>query len=136
MFGVISGSPGTGKFDPQAWILRRDFNMQTDNRLLDDMAKAASGALGSLAGLRHEIEMRVQQQLERLLGRMNLVSREEFDAVKAVAQAAREQQIKLERRLAEIEARVNGTPLPETKVAETKVTESAGEAREDLAKPD
>ena len=44
--------------------------MQTDNRLLDDMAKAASGALGSLAGLRHEIEMRVQQQLERLLGRM------------------------------------------------------------------
>jgi BMFP domain-containing protein YqiC len=63
--------------------------MQTDNRLLDDMAKAASGALGSLAGLRHEIEMRVQQQLERLLGRMNLVSREEFETMKSVAQAAR-----------------------------------------------
>jgi BMFP domain-containing protein YqiC len=115
--------------------------MQTDNRLLDDMAKAASGALGSLAGLRQEIEMRVQQQLERLLGRMNLVGREEFDAVKAVAQAAREQQIKLERRLAEIEARVNGTPLPETNVPETNVAEakgaeSAGEPREDLAKPD
>jgi len=81
--------------------------MQTDNRIFDDMAKAASGALGSLAGLRNEIEMRVQQQLERLLGRMNLVSREEFDAMKAVAQAAREQQIVLERRLAEIEARLN-----------------------------
>jgi len=86
--------------------------MQTDNRLLDDMAKAASGALGSLAGLRQEIEMRVQQQLERLLGRMNLVGRDEFEAMKAVAQAAREQQIKLERRLAEIEARLNGTPAP------------------------
>ncbi len=59
--------------------------MQTDNRLLDDMAKAASGALGSLTGLRHEIEMRVQQQLERLLGRMNLVSREEFETRKSVA---------------------------------------------------
>src|SRR3954465_12659144 len=87
--------------------------MQTDNRLLDDMAKAATGALGSLAGLRQEVEMRVQQQLERLLGRMNLVSREEFDAMKAVAQAAREQQIKLERRLEEIEARLSGTPGPE-----------------------
>ncbi|HVM82769.1 MAG TPA: accessory factor UbiK family protein [Candidatus Binatia bacterium] len=84
--------------------------MQTDNRLLDDVAKAASGALGSLAGLRHEIEMRVQQQLERLLGRMNLVSREEFETMKAVAQAAREEQIKLERRLAEIEARLNAAP--------------------------
>ena len=85
--------------------------MQTDNRFFDDMAKAASGALGSLAGLRHEIEIRVQQQLERLLGRMNLVSREEFEAMKAVAQAAREEQIKLERRLADLEARLSaGTP--------------------------
>ena len=81
--------------------------MQTDNRFFDDMAKAASGALGSLAGLRHEIEIRVQQQLERLLGRMNLVSREEFEAMKAVAQAAREEQIKLERRVADLEVRLN-----------------------------
>lgn len=108
--------------------------MQTDNRLLDDMAKAASGALGSLAGLRHEIEMRVQQQLERLLGRMNLVSREEFDAVKAVAQAAREQQIKLERRLAEIEARVNGTPLPESSAP--AAAPEASPQQDDLSKPD
>jgi BMFP domain-containing protein YqiC len=108
--------------------------MQTDNRLLDDMAKAATGALGSLTGLRHEIEMRVQQQLERLLGRMNLVGRDEFEAMKAVAQAAREQQIKLERRLAEIEARLNGTPLPEP-VAETAAAEAATQ-HDDLSKPD
>jgi BMFP domain-containing protein YqiC len=86
--------------------------MQTDNRFFDDMAKAASGALGSLAGLRHEIEIRVQQQLERLLGRMNLVSREEFEAMKAVAQAAREEQIKLERRLADLEIRLNASSTP------------------------
>jgi BMFP domain-containing protein YqiC len=108
--------------------------MQTDNRLLDDMAKAASGALGSLAGVRHEIEMRVQQQLERLLGRMNLVSREEFEAMKAVAQAAREQQIKLERRLAEIEARLNGAPLPET--SEPVTAPETGPHHDDLSKPD
>jgi BMFP domain-containing protein YqiC len=82
--------------------------MQSDNRILDDMAKVAIGALGSLTGLRTEIEARVQQHLERLLGRMNLVSREEFETMKAVAQAAREEQIKLERRLAEIEARLAG----------------------------
>ena len=80
--------------------------MQSDNRILDDMAKVATGALGSLTGLRAEIEAKVQQQLERLLGRMNLVSREEFETIKAVAQAAREEQIKLERRLQEIEAKL------------------------------
>jgi BMFP domain-containing protein YqiC len=105
--------------------------MQTDNRLLDDMAKAATGALGSLAGLRHEIEMRVQQQLERLLGRMNLVSREEFETMKAVAQAAREQQIKLERRLAEIESRLGIAAAP---AAAQPAPEAA--ASDDLAKPD
>jgi BMFP domain-containing protein YqiC len=86
--------------------------MQTDNRFFDDMAKAASGALGSFAGLRHEIEVRVQQQLERLLGRMNLVSREEFETMKAVAQAAREEQIKLERRLQALEARLAAETPP------------------------
>lgn len=84
--------------------------MQSDNRILDDMAKVATGALGSLTGLRQEIEGKVQQQLERLLGRMNLVSREEFETMKAVAQAAREEQIKLERRLQEIEARLAKGP--------------------------
>jgi len=100
------GAPGI----EQAAVPRRHV-MQTDNKFFDDMAKAASGALGSFAGLRHEIEIRVQQQLERLLGRMNLVSREEFEAMKAVAQAAREEQIKLERRLADLEAKLGaGTP--------------------------
>ena len=108
--------------------------MQTDNRLLDDMAKAASGALGSLAGLRHEIEMRVQQQLERLLGRMNLVSREEFETMKSVAQAAREQQIKLERRLHEIEARLGIAAAAPATAEEPQAPESP--SHDDLSKPD
>ncbi|HET6618627.1 MAG TPA: accessory factor UbiK family protein [Dongiaceae bacterium] len=78
--------------------------MQTDNRFLDDLAKVASSALGSVSGVRHEVEVRIQQQMEKLLARMNLVPREEFDAMKAVAQAAREAQIKLEARVAALEA--------------------------------
>lgn len=80
--------------------------MQTDNRFLDDLAKVANGALGSMSGVKHEVEMRLQQQLERLLGRMNLVSRDEFDAMKAVAQAAREAQIRLEQRVQALESRL------------------------------
>jgi BMFP domain-containing protein YqiC len=80
--------------------------MQTDNRLLDDLAKVATGAIGSLSGVRQEVEQRLQQQLERIVGRMNLVSRDEFEAIKAVAQAAREEQIRLEKRVADLEARL------------------------------
>ena len=86
--------------------------MQTDNRFLDDLAKVASGAFGSMSGVKHEVEMRIQQQLERLLGRMNLVSRDEFDAMKAVAQAAREAQIRLEARVLTLEARLAGAEQP------------------------
>ncbi len=93
----ISGGTDSGK---------RSEYMQTDNQFLDDLAKVASGALGSVSGVKHEVEVRIQQQLERLLARMNLVPREEFDAMKAVAQAAREAQIKLEARVAALEARL------------------------------
>jgi BMFP domain-containing protein YqiC len=90
----------------EAQAAASEAKMQTDNRFLDDLAKVASGALGSVSGVKHEVEVRIQQQLERLLARMNLVPREEFDAMKAVAQAAREAQIKLEARVAALEARL------------------------------
>ena len=95
---VISGAIDSGK----------QMTMQTDNRFLDDLAKVASGALGSVSGVKHEVEVRIQQQVEKLLARMNLVPREEFDAMKAVAQAAREAQIRLEARVAALEARLAG----------------------------
>lgn len=77
--------------------------MQTQNRILDDLAKMASGAMSGLSGLRHEIEMRAREQIERILGRMDLVQREEFEAVKAMAAKAREEQELLSQRLAELE---------------------------------
>jgi BMFP domain-containing protein YqiC len=81
--------------------------MQTDNPLLDDLARVASGALGALTGLRGEIEARVRDQLERVLARMDMVSREEFDAVRAMAAKARGEQEALLARIALLEARLD-----------------------------
>ena len=80
--------------------------MQSQNRFFDDMARVASGAVGALAGVRGEIEARFRDQLERILTGMDLVSREEFDAVKAMAAKAREEQELLQRRLEALEARL------------------------------
>jgi BMFP domain-containing protein YqiC len=83
--------------------------MQTENRLFDDLARVATGALGALTGVREEIEARMREQFERILDRMNLVRREEFDAVQAMAAKARTEQEALAARVAELEARLGVT---------------------------
>jgi BMFP domain-containing protein YqiC len=80
--------------------------MQTENRFFDDLARVASGAMGAFAGLRSEIEALVKQRFERLLADMDLVQREEFDAVKAMAARARAEQEDLAIRVAELEAKM------------------------------
>ncbi len=82
--------------------------MQSDNRLLDDIARAASGALGAFAGVRAEIEAQLRALLDNWLKGQNLVTREEFEAVKAMAEKARTENERLAARLAEIEARLAG----------------------------
>jgi BMFP domain-containing protein YqiC len=78
--------------------------MQSDNRFLDDAARLAGGALGTLAGVRREIEQLARAQLERILANMNLVGRDEFEAVKAMAAKARSEQEDLAERVAALEA--------------------------------
>lgn len=80
--------------------------MQSQNKLVDDLAKLFSGALGAAAGLRGEMEQRLRQPLERLVSQMDLVSREEFEVAKSVAEAARSEQEALTARVAELEARL------------------------------
>lgn len=80
--------------------------MQSNNRILDDAAKLAGGALGTLVGVRREIESMVRQQLERLLGGMDLVTRDEFEAVREMAANARAGEERLAQRVAELEARL------------------------------
>jgi BMFP domain-containing protein YqiC len=80
--------------------------MQTQNRFLDDLARVATGAMGAVTGMRGEVETRMREQFERILGRMNLVRREEFDAVEAMAAKARAAQEALEKRVAALEAKL------------------------------
>ena len=77
--------------------------MQTNNRFLDDLARVAAGAVGSLAGVRQEVEGRLRDQFERILAGMDLVTRDEFDAVKAMAAQARVEQETLAARIAALE---------------------------------
>lgn len=80
--------------------------MQMENRLFDDLARVASGALNTLGGIKDEIETRIRERLERLANEMDLVTREEFDAVRAMAAKARAEQERLEARVAELERRL------------------------------
>jgi len=77
-----------------------------ENRILDDLAKVAAGAMGGVAGVRQEIEARLRQQFERILANMDVVSREEFEVVKAMAAKARMEQESLAARLAALEERL------------------------------
>jgi BMFP domain-containing protein YqiC len=80
--------------------------MQSQNRFFDDLARVAAGAMGTLSGVRSEVETRIREQLERVLAGMDLVSRDEFEAVKAMAAKARSEQEDLQKRLAELESRL------------------------------
>ena len=80
--------------------------MQTDNRLFDDLAKVANGALHTMSGVRDEIENRVRERVERWLNDMDMVPREEFDAIKAVAQTARKEQEALTAKVEALESRL------------------------------
>ena len=78
--------------------------MQVDNKILDDLARVAGGAFGAFSSLREEAEAQMRQQFERILSRMDVVSREEFQAVSAMAAKAREEQEVLSERVAALEA--------------------------------
>jgi BMFP domain-containing protein YqiC len=78
--------------------------MQSENRFLDDLAKVASGALGTLQSAREEASSRIRDQFDRWLGSLDLVARDEFDAVAAMAKAAREENAVLGKRIVALEA--------------------------------
>lgn len=107
--------------------------MQVDNRLLDDLARVANGAVGALSGVREEVEGLARQRVERFLADMDLVTREEFEAVKEVAATARLEQEALEHRVAALEAALAELkkPAPKArrsrKAAETPTSDPAAD---------
>ncbi|HEV7335180.1 hypothetical protein DK26_09585 [Bosea sp. WAO] len=79
--------------------------VSTSNRILDDIARLATDAAGAAQGVRREVETVVKTQIERLLRDMDVVTREEFEAVREMALLAREENDKLAARLAALEGK-------------------------------
>jgi BMFP domain-containing protein YqiC len=78
----------------------------TQTRFFDELAKLMTNAAGAAQGVRREVDTLVQAQMERLLNNMDLVKREEFEAVKAMAQKAREENDTLANRLLVLESQL------------------------------
>ena len=80
--------------------------MQTENRLFDDLARMANGAINTLSGVREEFESRLRERVERWLVEMDMVPREEFEAIKELAQKARAEQEDLTAKVAVLEQKL------------------------------
>jgi hypothetical protein len=78
--------------------------MQSQNRFFDDLARAANGALGAFGGLKAELDQQVRAMTERFLRSQDLVTREEFEAVREMAARARDENEALRARLERLEA--------------------------------
>lgn len=79
---------------------------QSTNRVFDELAKLMTNTASAAEGVKREVETVVRNQAERLLNDMDVVTREEFDAVKAMAEKARAENEALRQRLAELEAKL------------------------------
>ena len=77
--------------------------MQTNNRILEDLARVASTAMGAAGGVKGEFETLLKRQFEKILDGMDMVSRDEFDAVKEIAAKARTEQEALSLRVEKLE---------------------------------
>ena len=80
--------------------------MQTQKPFFDDLARLAGGAVNALSGVKTEVEALVRQQFERWTASLDLVTREEFEVVRAMAAKAREEQEILTEKLAALEAKL------------------------------
>lgn len=77
--------------------------MQTNNRILDDLARVAGSAMGAAGGVKGEFEILLKRQLEKIFDGMDMVSRDEFDAVKEMAAKSRTEQEALSLRVEQLE---------------------------------
>ncbi len=82
---------------------------QSTNRLLDEFAKLMNDVAGVAQGVRREVETAVKSQAERFVGEMDLVQREEFEAVRDMASKARQENEALKARIEALEAKLGGS---------------------------
>jgi BMFP domain-containing protein YqiC len=86
--------------------------VQTTNRFFDEMARLMNDAAGAAQGVRREFETLVRTQAERFLRELDVVKRDEFEAVKEMARLAREENEELKARIAALEARLGAGAPP------------------------
>ena len=86
--------------------------MQSQNRLFDDFVKVMNGAAGTLAGMTREAQASMQERAREWIGGLDMVSRDEFEAVKAIAVAAREESAALKSRVDALEAALAASSRP------------------------
>jgi BMFP domain-containing protein YqiC len=79
---------------------------QTSGRFFDELGKLLTDAVGAADGVRQEVESVMRGQAERVLNELDVVQREEFEAVKAMAQKAREENETLKARIAVLESKL------------------------------
>jgi BMFP domain-containing protein YqiC len=91
--------------------------MQSENRIFEDFVKFVNGAAGTLAGVGREAESATREKAREWIGGLNFVSRDEFDAVKAMAAAARDEAEALKARLDALEGKKTTKPAAVKKPA-------------------
>ncbi len=107
---------------------------QTSNRIMDEFAKLMNDAAGAAQGVKREMETAFRSQMERFLGEMDVVQREEFEAVREMAVKAREENDALAKKIEALEAQLAGA-APKTrkpaarKPAAAKRASKAGSAK-------
>jgi BMFP domain-containing protein YqiC len=79
--------------------------MQSENKMFDDFVKMVNGFAGTMAGMGREAEASARERAREWIGGMDFVGRDEFDAVKAMAAAARDENEALKARIAALEAK-------------------------------
>ena len=82
--------------------------MQSENRLFDDFVKMVNGVAGTMAGVGREAESSMREKMREWMAGADFVSRDEFEAVKAMAAAARDENETLKSRIAALEAKLAG----------------------------
>jgi BMFP domain-containing protein YqiC len=81
---------------------------QTSNRLFDEIGRLMNDAAGAAQGVKREVDAVVRNQAEKIMRDLDIVKREEFEAVKEMARLAREDNEALKARVAALEARLGG----------------------------
>ena len=99
--------------------------MQSENRLFDDFVKMVNGVAGTMAGVGREAEASMREKMREWMAGADFVSRDEFEAVKAMAAAARDENEILKSRIASLEAKVAGPAAGTKRSGKAKGTPEA-----------